>query len=75
MDKNIKARSLAEKMSNAIGFLGHYLGLNTLSMRESSGSPYPTSSSQPLNPNNPYSPDGKFTFIKVHFNTFYEILI
>ncbi|BES98570.1 Lim homeobox [Nesidiocoris tenuis] len=38
----------------------HYLGLNSLSMHDSSDSPYPTSSTQPLNPNHPYSPDDAY---------------
>ena len=39
-------------------FPDHYLGLNGLSMREAGDSTYTPSSSQPLNPNMPYSPDG-----------------
>jgi len=39
-------------------FTDHYLGLNGLSMREAGDSTYTPSSSQPLNPNMPYSPDG-----------------
>jgi hypothetical protein len=46
---------------NISGFLfpDHYLGLNGLSMREAGDATYTPSSSQPLNPNIPYSPDGK----------------
>lgn len=39
-----------------ISFAGHYL--NALNMRDGESSSFP-SATQPLNPNNPYSPDGK----------------
>ena len=39
-----------------ISFAGHYL--NAMNMRDGESSSFP-SATQPLNPNNPYSPDGK----------------
>lgn len=39
-------------------FPDHYLGLNGLNMRDAGDATYTPSSSQPLNPNIPYSPDG-----------------
>jgi hypothetical protein len=49
-------------------FPDHYLGLNGLNMREAGDATYTPSSSQPLNPNIPYSPDGMI-------NTYYHNLI
>jgi hypothetical protein len=46
-------------------FPDHYLGLNGLNMREAGDATYTPSSSQPLNPNIPYSPDGMIPVITV----------
>ncbi|RZF47120.1 hypothetical protein LSTR_LSTR005198 [Laodelphax striatellus] len=51
-DKSIKQEPLSSDHN-------HYLGINGLSMHDSSDSTYP-SSSQPLNPNHPYSPDDAY---------------
>ncbi|XP_054276297.1 LIM homeobox transcription factor 1-beta-like [Macrosteles quadrilineatus] len=48
-DKNIKQEPLSD----------HYLGINGLSMHDSSDTTY-AQSSQPLNPNHPYSPDDAY---------------
>ena len=44
-----------------ISFAGHYL--NAMNMRDGESSSFP-SATQPLNPNNPYSPDGKSLLIR-----------
>ncbi|XP_075229744.1 LIM homeobox transcription factor 1-beta-like [Lycorma delicatula] len=51
-DKSIKQEPLSSDHN-------HYLSINGLSMHDSSDAAYPTSS-QPLNPNNPYSPDDAY---------------
>ncbi|XP_069672578.1 LIM homeobox transcription factor 1-beta-like isoform X1 [Periplaneta americana] len=52
-DKNIKQEPPSADHN-------HYLGLNGLSMRDASDTAYTPSSSQPLNPNIPYSPDDTY---------------
>lgn len=50
-----------------ISFAGHYL--NALNMRDGESSSFP-SATQPLNPNNPYSPDGKSLLtVETHLRT------
>lgn len=49
-------------------FPDHYLGLNGLNMRDTGDATYTPSSSQPLNPNIPYSPDGMT-------DTYYNLII
>lgn len=54
-------------VNGLISFAGHYL--NALNMRDGESSNFP-SATQPLNPNNPYSPDGKSLLtVETHLDT------
>ncbi|PSN58019.1 LIM homeobox transcription factor 1-beta, partial [Blattella germanica] len=58
-DKDSKdEKTIKQELSS--GDHNHYLGLNGLSMRDSGDATYTPSSSQPLNPNIPYSPDDTY---------------